>query len=166
MIDRSPSQPLSWQISGQCMRGGGFGHSERPLKARPQPKTNKRAGARADVQSKYWQTMLRSSMRRHEMKPAPSCYDWLSVNHLGFSLTPPPHPPFTFQERKIKYKMEKQNNKKKKKKWIESLLGLRCQSLYFFDLCWILVDSMWEWEVCKVSIPGANFECFEEWYSH
>lgn len=67
---------------------------------------------RAGMQSKHWQTTLRSK-RWHELKQAPSCCDWLCVNHLGFSLTPPPLPPFTFQERKIQYKMEKQNNKKK-----------------------------------------------------
>lgn len=118
----------------------------------------------AGMQSEHWQTTLRSK-RRQELKQAPSCCDWLCVNHLGFCPTPPPHPPFTFQEKKNTVQNGK-TKQQKEKLWTESLLGLKRQSLYFFDLCWILVDSMWEWEVCKVSIPGANFECFEEWYSH
>lgn len=138
MIDRDPSQPQSWQISGQCVRQGDLQDSqwmtiEGQTSTQSGQKSRRRAG-------KLRQTTVRSQ-RRHGMKQVPSCCDWLSVNHLGFFLTHPPHPPFTFQERKIKNKKGKKNTQQKEKLWIEIPLRLGMPKPLFL---WFVLDIGWQ----------------------
>lgn len=136
MIDRAPLQPLSWQISGQCIRGDLSGEL---VDGQTTTHNGQKSLQRAGLQSRLWQTRLRST-RRHQMKQAPSCCDWLSVNHVGFSLTPPPHPPFTFQEGKINYKMEKTKQQKRK---IADRIPLRLEEPKPLFL-WFVLDIGWQ----------------------
>lgn len=136
MIDRAPLQPLSWQISGQCIRGDLSGEL---VDGQTTTHNGQKSLPRAGLQSRLWQTRLRST-RRHQMKQAPSCCNWLSVNHVGYSLTPPSSPSIHLPGRKNKLQNGKTKQQKRK---IVDRIPLRLEEPKPLFL-WFVLDIGWQ----------------------
>lgn len=139
MIDRAPSQPRSWQISGQRTREGTFRiASGWLLKARPLPKTNKRArgeqACRANIGRPPWG--LRDGMNWSKRQLAAIDYVWIIWDS-------PWHPLLTLHSpsREEKYSTKWKNSITKSKivNWIPLRLGMP-KPLFL----WFVLDIGWQ----------------------
>lgn len=139
MIDRAPSQLRSWQISGQCMRGGTFRIARGWLiKARPLPKMNKRArgeqACRASIGRPPW--AWRDGRNSSKRQVAAIDYVWIiwdSARHPLLTLLSP--------SRKEKYST-KWKNKTTKRKIVDQIpLRLETPKPLFL---WFVLDIGWQ----------------------
>lgn len=139
MIDRAPLQPRSWQISGQCMRGGAFRMASGwLLKARPLPKTNKRAwgaqACRASIGRPPWG--LRDGRNSSKRQVAAIDYVWIIWDFAQQPLLTLLSP-----SRKEKYSTKWKNRTTKRK--IVDRIPLRLETPKPLFL-WFVLDIGWQ----------------------